>query len=460
VENVKALEDVTVANRGGHTIKIGDLGTVEDGTEEIESYSFYDDTPAVFLNIRKQSGTNTVAVVQNLKQRLTELLKTSPEGYHIEIVRDQSTFVEAAVDTVKEHLLIGGVLAAVVVYFFLANLRTTVIAALAIPTSIVSAFALMYWAGFTLNGITLLALTLAVGIVIDDAIVVLENIYRYIEEKDCTPYEAALAATKEIGLAVLAITLSLIAVFLPIAFMGGIVGRFLQSFGITMAATILVSMLVSFTLTPMMASRWLKAKRTKADAAPAAAPAHHTADSSKSRGLYHWIELAYLGLLRFSLRYRWLVVLVAVGLLGSIPVLFKHVPRSFLPEDDTSDFEVNLRAPEGTSLEATRLRSPGRPPRARIRPVGTDELCPRERAAEVRGSESADQCLAGGHLHRRRHGRRHPVRRRRPRPPDDRDRGGQDRRSPAHAPRGGRRRHVDHRRQAAVRRNRRPGQGG
>jgi len=137
----------------------GDLGAVEDGTEEIESYSFYNDTPAVFLDIRRQSGTNTVAVVDNLKKRLAELLKTCAKGYKIEVVRDQSLSSKAAVDTVKEHLLIGGILAAVVVYFFLANLRTTIIAALAIPTSIVSAFAVMYWFGFTLNGITLLALT-------------------------------------------------------------------------------------------------------------------------------------------------------------------------------------------------------------------------------------------------------------------------------------------------------------
>ena len=145
-----------------------------------------------------------------------------------------------------------------VIFFFLANVRTTVISALAIPTSIISAFAVVYFMGFTLNSITLLALALSVGIVIDDAIVVLENIYRYIEEKDCTPFEAALAATKEIGLAVLSITLSLVAVFLPIAFMGGIVGRFLKSFGMTMSATILVSMIISFSLTPMLAARWLK----------------------------------------------------------------------------------------------------------------------------------------------------------------------------------------------------------
>ena len=258
VTSMAEIEQITVDNRGGHTITIGDLGHVEDGAEEIKSLARYNDTPAVLLNIRKQSGTNTIEVARLLKERLAELQKTAPKDRLITIVRDQSPFIQAAVDTVKEHLTLGGILAAVVIFFFLANIRTTVISALAIPTSIISAFSVVYFMGFTLNSITLLALALSVGIVIDDAIVVLENIYRYIEEKGCTAREAAFAATKEIGLAVLSITLSLVAVFLPIAFMGGIVGRFLKSFGITMSATILVSMIISFSLTPMLAARWLR----------------------------------------------------------------------------------------------------------------------------------------------------------------------------------------------------------
>ncbi|MGO8688022.1 MAG: efflux RND transporter permease subunit [Thermoguttaceae bacterium] len=261
VENVAAFEQIAVATHGDHTITIGDLGHVEDGAEETKSLARYNDTPAVLLDIRKQSGTNTVEVARLLKERLAELQHSGPKDRRITLVRDQSVFIQASVDTVKEHLVLGSILAAVVIFFFLANIRTTVISALAIPTSIISAFAAVYYMGFTLNSITLLALALSVGIVIDDAIVVLENIYRYIEEKDCTPTEAALAATKEIGLAVLSITLSLMAVFLPIAFMGGIVGRFLKSFGVTMSAAILVSMLISFSLTPMLAARWLKPKR-------------------------------------------------------------------------------------------------------------------------------------------------------------------------------------------------------
>ena len=356
VERVDEFSLITVANHNGHTITVGDLGWVEDGAEEMESSARYNDTPAVLLNVRKQSGTNTVEVANRVKERLQEILKLTPKGYHIDIVRDQSTFIEASVDTVKEHLTLGSLFAAVVIYFFLANVRTTIIAALAIPTSIISAFAVIQFMGFTLNSITLLALALSVGIVIDDAIVVLENIFRYIEEKDCTPFEAAFAATKEIGLAVLSITLSLVAVFTPIAFMGGIVGRFLKSFGITMSATILVSMIISFSLTPMLAARWLR--RPKEKGAPGergdgSRPAHSS--GSKSRSLYHWIEAGYMVLLRVALRFRFVTALGVVLLLCSIPVLLGMVRKNFLPDDDQSEFEINVRAPEGTSLEATQL---------------------------------------------------------------------------------------------------------
>src|SRR5690606_23179410 len=182
-----------------------------------------------------------------------------PHGMTIEVVRDNSEAIRTSVSAVEEHLLLGAVFAAVVVLIFLGRARSTVIAARAIPISLVGAFALMQMLGFTLNMMTLLALALAVGIVIDDAIVVLENIHRFIAEKKMSPHQAAVEATKEIGLAVLATTLSLLAVFVPVGFMSGIVGRFLKSFGLTMACAIAVSLLVSFTLTPMLCARWLKA---------------------------------------------------------------------------------------------------------------------------------------------------------------------------------------------------------
>lgn len=359
VHSMTEMNAITVANRDGRTITIGDLGNSEDSTEDVESASLHNDTPCVLLNIRKQSGTNTVDVANQLKERLEALRKALPaayKGYNIEVVRDQSVFIKAAVDTVEHHLLVGGALAAIIVFFFLANVRATIIAALSIPASIVAAFAIVQYMGFTLNSLTLLALTLSVGIVIDDAIVVMENIFRFIEEKKYTPYQAAIAATGEIGLAVMAITLSLIAVFLPIAMMEGIVGRFLKSFGITMAATILVSMLVSFTLTPMLAARWFKKpeeaeEEENGDASPAA---EHSA-GSKGQVFYRAIEAVYLVMLRFSLRHRWLVVLASIGCMATLPMFFRILPKNFVPDEDSSEFQLSVQAPEGTTLEKTQV---------------------------------------------------------------------------------------------------------
>ncbi len=362
VGTVQEMAYIPVVARMNHVITIGELGEVEDGTEEIKSLAQLDETPAVLLNLRKQSGTNTLEVVGAVKERLDSLLETLPSGYRVQVVRDQSTFIQSSVDTVKEHLILGSILAAVVVLMFLSNARTTLISALAIPTSIISTFAVMYYMGYTLNIITLLALTLSVGIVIDDAIVVLENIFRYIEEKGRAPKAAALAATKEIGLAVLAITLSLVAVFMPIAFMEGITGRFMSSFGVTMSSAIMISMLVSFSLTPMLASRWLRRPATNGakdcengEVSNLDFEHEHARASSKQRGFYQYIEKAYLVLLRFSLRHRWVVVLVCIALLASIPPQLKLVRKNFLPDDDQSQFQVSIRAPEGTSLDATQL---------------------------------------------------------------------------------------------------------
>ena len=320
------------------------MAAIEDGVEDAKTAAAKDGVPTVVLSVRKQSGTNTIEVVDRVKARLAELAPQLPAGYSFEIVRDQSQFIIAAVHTVQEHLLLGGFLAALVVLLFLGNLRSTLIAAVAIPTSIVATYALMYAMGFTLNVLTLLALTLAVGIVIDDAIVVLENIFRFIEEKKVAPFQAAIDATKEIGLAVLATTLSLIAVFLPVAFMGGIVGRFMNSFGLTMAFAILVSLLVSFSLTPMLSARLLKRDPKKADGG-----------GSKDRGFYRFVDRAYIAMLRWSMAHRWAIVLICALALVSVVPLFMKVPKNFLPYDDESQFEVNFRAPEGTSLEATGL---------------------------------------------------------------------------------------------------------
>ena len=253
--------------------------------------------------------------------------------------------------SVEEHLIVGSILAALVVLVFLWNWRSTIIAAIAIPTSIIATFGLIWYQGFTLNSMTMLALTLAVGIVIDDAIVVLENIYRFVEEKGRPPMQAAVEATREIGLAVLATTLSLVAIFVPVGFMGGIVGRFMTSFGLTMSFAIMVSMLVSFTLTPMLSARWIKMRPRREDA-----QGNYLADhGSKESRFFRPVDQFYSRTLQWSLAHRGIVAGIAVlVLLSSVP-LFMIANKNFMPNDDQSEFEVGLRAAEGSSLEATEI---------------------------------------------------------------------------------------------------------
>ena len=344
VQTVAEFNDIVVREKDGHPVRIGDVAQVEDGQADSDTVANVDGTDTVLLSVRRQSGTNTVEVVDAVLERVKELKATLPPGYDVRIVRDTSEFIKASIHNVEEHLIVGSILAALVVLLFLMNVRSTIIAAIAIPTSIIATFGLIWYMGFTLNSMTMLALTLSVGIVIDDAIVVLENIYRFIEEKHDNQLQAAVDATKEIGLAVLATTLSLVAIFVPVGFMGGIVGRFMKSFGLTMAFAIMVSLLVSFTLTPMLSARWLKVD-----------PHGKDKHSSKDSKIFHAIDVFYTRLLTWAMRYRWLVAgLAALVLLSSAP-LFMVANKNFMPLDDQSEFEINLRAPEGTSLEATEV---------------------------------------------------------------------------------------------------------
>ncbi|HEY9281954.1 MAG TPA: efflux RND transporter permease subunit, partial [Pyrinomonadaceae bacterium] len=270
---------VAVSARGGYAVKISDIGYAEDASEEQRTTARLNGQPAVTLVVAKQSGQNTVAVADAVKERLAEIAPTLPAGTRAQVIGDSSIFIKAAVESIQTHLIEGSILAAIVVFVFLWNFRSTLIAGLAIPTSIVATFGLMAAMGYTLNMITMLALTLMVGIVIDDAIVVLENIFRFVEEKGYTPFQAAIEGTKEIGLAVMATTLSLLAVFLPVGFMGGIVGRFMSSFGLTASFAIAVSLLVSFTLTPMLAARWIKRRKDERAPETASPPSQGDAPS-------------------------------------------------------------------------------------------------------------------------------------------------------------------------------------
>ena len=351
VETPAALGAIVVKQVNGAPIRVRDVARVEDGYEEQSSVATVNGERTLLLTIRKQSGANTVEVVDAVRGRLGTIEKTLPDGYRLEVVRDGSGVVRTSVSTVKEHLVLGAILASLVVLLFLGSPRSAVVAALAIPVSIIGTFALMWWQGFTLNMITLLALALAVGIVIDDAIVVLENIHRFVEEKGMKPFPAAIAATKDIGLAVLATTLSLMAVFLPVAFMSGIAGRFMRGFGVTMACAIGVSMLVSFTLTPALAARVVE---PRADGARGGQRKKTRLERLVDRA-YAPLERAYLALLRWVMARRWIVVVASVLTLASSVPLAAVVPKGFLPENDEAQLQVSVRAPEGTSLEATSL---------------------------------------------------------------------------------------------------------
>ena len=348
IQNVSDFENVSIRAQNGGAVLLKDMGRVEDGIADAESISELNGKATVYLQVSKQSGTNTVAVIQEIKNRVDALRPAfTSRGYDVQIVNDQSDFIEAAIHSVEEHLIVGSILASIVVLIFLLNWRSTLISALAIPASIIATFGLMWIMGFTLNVLTLLALTLAVGIVIDDAIVVLENIYRFIEEKGMDPFEAAIEGTREIGLAVLATTLSLVAIFLPVAFMTGIVGRFMNSFGITMAFAIMVSLVVAFTLTPTLSARMLKAPKKKA---VSDGQEHH----GHTGGFFGRIDTVYTWMLKWSLGHRWAIGVLCFLALGSMPFVVGPIPKDFLPKDDESQFQITARAPEGTSLLETR----------------------------------------------------------------------------------------------------------
>ncbi len=336
IEKVEDFNGLIVADYKGAPVRVKDIGYAVDSEEEPRTLSRLDGNNAVSALIRKQSGTNTVAVVQRVKDKLVEIKSGLPADIQIEIVTDQSKFIKKSISQVEEHLVLGSILASLIILFFIRNIRTAFIAALAIPSSIIGTFTLLRFMGFTLNNMTLLALSVCTGIVIDDAIIVLENIFRHMEEENRGPVEAAIHGTKEIALAVMATTLSLVVIFLPVAFMSGLVGRFWKSFGLTATFAIMISLLVSFTLTPMLSSKLLKRREEK---------------ESRQGWFYSKMEAAYLGILGWCLRHRVIVVIAAIGLLFSIVPLGKIAKSEFIVDDDMSEFEITVETPPGSSLQ-------------------------------------------------------------------------------------------------------------
>lgn len=337
VETTAGFLDLIVANQAGYPVRIRDIGRVEDSFEEPRSLARLDGRNAVSLIIQKQSGSNTVEVVERVRKRFEQLQPLLPPDIETFVVKDQSRFIVNSIEELNFHLVIAAILVAFTILLFIQDWRTTIIASLAIPASIIATYAFMYWMGYTLNNMTMLGLILAIGIVIDDAVVINENIFRHMEEHGSTPLEAAGAATQEIALAVSATTLSLLVIFIPVVFMGGRIGRFFSSFGGTVAFAIAISWFVSFTMTPMLCSRFLKLKQKHG--------------SSKDNWLWRAIDGFYGWILGWSLRHRWVIVVTTVAMFALTFFLFGIVGFDFIPRDDQSEFEVAITLPEGYTLE-------------------------------------------------------------------------------------------------------------
>jgi hydrophobic/amphiphilic exporter-1 (mainly G- bacteria), HAE1 family len=342
VESSEKFNDLIVANRNGYPIRIRDVGRAEDSVEQPRSLTRLDGANAVSLFIQKQSGTNTVQVSDAVQERLSELSAGLPPDIRVEIIQDQARFVRNSMHEVKLHLLLAAVLVSLTILLFIRDWRTTLIATLAIPTSIVPTFLFMYAMGFSLNNITMLGLILAIGIVIDDAVVVHENIFRHMEEGGLDAMSAARKGTQEIVLAVLATSLSLVVIFVPVAFMGGLVGRFFRSFGLTVAFAVLMSLFVSFTLTPMLCAHFLKID-----------PEEAGMGGSKSGWIYRAVDAIYGRMLAWSLRHRLVLVVVCLLVVASTVPLAMSLGANLVPRDDQSEFQISIRTPEGYTLERT-----------------------------------------------------------------------------------------------------------
>lgn len=340
LDQVSEFGDIIVKNVGGSAIRIRDVASVQDSNSERRSFAYYQGKPAVVLEVRRQIGMNTVKVVDAVLTKMKAMNQALPVGVQMALVKEQATYIKNSVEALEEHLIIGSLLAGFVVFLFIRDWRTVLISFIAIPASILATFTVMKGLDYTLNSMTLLGLTLAVGIVIDDAIIVIENIHRHLDEYDLPVIDATIQATHEISLAVIATTISLVIVFVPIAFISGYAKKYLNQFGWTMSISILVSMLVAFTVTPALASRLLK---RKPKVVGAKAGEHH----------YSMFDRPYTKLLEWSLRNRWAVGVAVLVVLGSTYPIYQYIGRDWMPQEDQSELGMFIEMPEGSSLVLT-----------------------------------------------------------------------------------------------------------
>ena len=342
---IDGLAGMILAYKGGYPIRLADVAEVEDGLADNRQLARFNGETTVGLGIVKVANTNTVAITEAVLARLeNEIRPQLPPGMRITVVSNDAVFIMEIVNSLKEHLIEGTLLASLVVWFFLRSLRSTLIVALAIPVSLMGAIAVIYFFGYTLNSLTLLALLLLIGVVVDDAIVVLENIFRHREEIDPDPVAAAINGSREVVFAVLAATLSLVSIFAPVIFLSGIIGQFFRSFAVVVTFGVVVSLFVSLTLTPMLCSRYLKVQKSHGRA-------YHLLD-----GILGGMERFYRRLLDAALAHRWKVVALTLATVASSVFFFATIGKTFTPEQDEGRFLVRLRAPLGSSIEYTDSR--------------------------------------------------------------------------------------------------------
>ncbi|MFA5241926.1 MAG: efflux RND transporter permease subunit [Sulfuricella sp.] len=339
------LAKMIVAYRDGAPVRLKDIAEIEDGLADYRQLARFMGKTTIGLGIVKVTNTNTVAIVEAIKKRLeSEIIPQLPPGMTLEVVSNDAIFIQEIVNSLKEHLIEGTLLASLIVWLFLRSMRSTLIIATAIPVSLMGAVAVIYFFGYTLNSLTMLALLLLIGVVVDDAIVVLENIFRHREEIDADPVTAAINGSHEVMFAVIAATLSLVSIFAPVIFLGGIIGQFFKSFAVVVTFGVLVSLLVSLTLTPMLCSRYLKAEKQHGRL-------YYTLDR-----FFHGMDKLYRYLLDKALQHRWKVVALTLATVMASSYFFINVGKTFVPEEDEGRFMVNLRTPLGSSIEYTDSR--------------------------------------------------------------------------------------------------------
>lgn len=334
-ETPESFNNLTISYRHGKLIKLKDIGFAEDGLEDERSITRFNGKTAVGLSVKRQTGENTVSVAERIKEAVAKI--KPPDKMKLDVTFDQSKYIRRSIEDVQVSLWLGAGLAVLIIFVFLRSIRSTLISAIALPTSVIATFAFIQAFGFTLNIMTMLGLSLSIGILIDDSIVVLENVYRRMEEGE-PPMKAAMEGSSEIGLAVLATTMSIVAVFVPVAFMKGIVGKFFFEFGITVTIAVLISLFVSLTLTPMMTSRFLYYRKK-----------HGKMYMFLEKGFDKIFDI-YRPLLAFALKHRWKVILIATGSVIAGLILFVILQKEFMPAEDQGRYLVRLETPIDYSL--------------------------------------------------------------------------------------------------------------